>query len=64
MACGWHHCGPCWDWNWRPYPPPPVPRWRSESPADEEVAMLREYLRRLEAEIAHVRQRLDEVARG
>jgi len=26
--------------------------------------MLREYLRRLEAEIAHVRQRLDEVARG
>lgn len=62
MACGWHHHGPCW--SSYPYPPPPSATWPPVREArPEDVTELREHLRRLEAEMAYVRDRIDEVSR-
>lgn len=60
MGCGWHHCGPYWDWHSYPYPAPPPPGWAPiPGTRRDELDTLRDYLRRLEAEMAHVRDRID-----
>ena len=62
MACGWHHsCGPYW--GWERYAAPPPPPWApAPSRREEDIAELGEYLRRLEREIARVRDLIEEVS--
>ena len=62
MGC-WHHhhCGPYRDWAPQPYPYPDLPIRRAERYANvDEVAMLQDHLRRLETEMARVRQMIDD----
>ena len=64
MGC-WHHhhCGPYWDWAPLPYSSPAPPIRRGERyPNADEVALLQEHLRRLEAETARVRRMIEDVS--
>ena len=67
MGCGWHHHGPCWDWAPYPYPPQRS-AWRpvrdTAEVSGEEIAELREYLRRLESEMTYVRERIERSTDG
>ena len=68
MACGYHHCGGYWDWHCHPYPA--YRRWPLQPPVPvaaggaEDLDALREHLRRLESEITHVRQIIEETTRN